>query len=53
MVEALHMYRMILEPRDINYGQMMFYYFIGWGAPVIVVGVTAGLKPAGYGTQEL
>nr|AFI99116.1 seven transmembrane protocadherin flamingo [Clytia hemisphaerica] len=52
MVEALHMYRMILEPRDINYGQMMFYYFIGWGAPVIVVGVTAGLKPDGYGTPE-
>lgn len=52
MVESLHMYRMILEPRDINYGQMMFYYFIGWGAPVIVVGVTAGLKPTGYGNDE-
>jgi len=46
------MYRMILEPRDINYGQMMFYYFIGWGAPVMVVGVTAGLKAEGYGNQE-
>lgn len=53
MVEALHMYRMILEPRDINYGQMMFYYFIGWGAPVVVVGVTTGLKPSGYETSEL
>jgi len=52
LVESLHMYRMILEPRDINYGQMMFYYFIGWGAPVMVVGVTAGLKAEGYGNQE-
>lgn len=51
-VEALHMYRMILEPRDINYGQMMFYYFIGYGAPLMVVGVTAGLKPEGYGNKE-
>ncbi|XP_065673349.1 cadherin EGF LAG seven-pass G-type receptor 2 isoform X3 [Hydra vulgaris] len=52
LVESLHMYRMILEPRDINYGQMMFYYFIGWGAPVMIVGVTAGLKPDGYGNVE-
>ena len=53
LVEALHMYRMLLELRDINYGQMMFYYFIGYGASIIVVGVTAGLKPEGYGNQEL
>ena len=27
--------------------------FIGYGASIIVVGVTAGLKSEGYGNQEL
>eukprot|EP00794_Sanderia_malayensis_P006157 gene6157-6864_t len=52
LVEAVHLYRMLVEKRNVNYEHMTFYYFIGWGAPVIVVGVTAGLSPEGYGNSR-
>lgn len=38
-VEALHIYRMQTEARNINYGAMRFYYAIGWGVPAIITGV--------------
>lgn len=38
-LEALHIYRMISEVRDINYGPMRFYYLIGWGVPAFITGV--------------
>lgn len=37
-VEALHIYRMQTEARNINYGAMRFYYAIGWGVPAIITG---------------
>lgn len=37
-VEALHIYRMQTEVRNINYGAMRFYYAIGWGVPAIITG---------------
>ena len=37
-LEGLHVYRMLSEVRDINYGPMRFYYLIGWGLPAIVTG---------------
>lgn len=40
-LEGLHIYRMISEVRDINYGPMRFYYLIGWGVPAFIT----GLKP--------
>lgn len=30
-VETVHMYRRLTEKRDIDSGQMTFYYFLGWG----------------------
>ena len=30
-MEAFHVYRMLVETRDINNEEMTFYYFIGWG----------------------
>lgn len=38
-LEGLHIYRMISEVRDINYGPMRFYYLIGWGVPAFITGV--------------
>eukprot|EP00795_Rhopilema_esculentum_P002013 gene2013-17573_t len=52
LVEAFHLYRLLSEKRNINYEDITPYYFIGWGAPVIVVGVTAGLTPKGYGNPQ-
>ncbi|KAG8196303.1 hypothetical protein JTE90_013791 [Oedothorax gibbosus] len=48
-LEALHLYRMLTEMRDINHGQMRFYYSIGYGAPAIVVGLAVGVRADQYG----
>lgn len=37
-LEGLHLYRMISEVRDINYGPMRFYYLLGWGVPAFITG---------------
>ncbi|XP_069797890.1 cadherin EGF LAG seven-pass G-type receptor 2 isoform X4 [Narcine bancroftii] len=36
LLEGLHIYRMLTEVRDINYGPMRFYYMIGWGVPAFI-----------------
>ncbi|XP_076133414.1 cadherin EGF LAG seven-pass G-type receptor 3 [Alosa pseudoharengus] len=51
-VEALHVYRMQTEVRNINYGAMRFYYAIGWGVPAIITGLAVGLDPEGYGNPD-
>ncbi|XP_028397978.1 cadherin EGF LAG seven-pass G-type receptor 2-like [Dendronephthya gigantea] len=51
-VEVVHMYRRLTEKRDIDSGQMTFYYFLGWGCPAIVVGLSTGMAVEGYGNQK-
>ncbi|KAM8915162.1 cadherin EGF LAG seven-pass G-type receptor 2 isoform 1-T1 [Spinachia spinachia] len=51
-LEGLHVYRMISEVRDINYGPMRFYYLIGWGVPAFITGLAVGLDPEGYGNPD-
>uniref|UniRef100_A0A7N8XAH5 Cadherin EGF LAG seven-pass G-type receptor 2 n=1 Tax=Mastacembelus armatus TaxID=205130 RepID=A0A7N8XAH5_9TELE len=51
-LESLHIYRMISEVRDINYGPMRFYYLIGWGVPAFITGLAVGLDPEGYGNPD-
>ncbi|XP_069046547.1 cadherin EGF LAG seven-pass G-type receptor 2 isoform X2 [Lepisosteus oculatus] len=51
-LEGLHMYRMMTEVRDINYGPMRFYYMIGWGVPAFITGLAVGLDPEGYGNPD-
>nr|XP_055073359.1 cadherin EGF LAG seven-pass G-type receptor 2 [Misgurnus anguillicaudatus] len=51
-LEGLHVYRMLNELRDINYGPMRFYYLIGWGVPAFVTGLAVGLDPEGYGNPD-
>ncbi|XP_046730560.1 cadherin EGF LAG seven-pass G-type receptor 2 isoform X2 [Silurus meridionalis] len=51
-LESLHVYRMLNEVRDINYGPMRFYYLIGWGIPAIITGLAVGLDPEGYGNPD-
>ncbi|XP_040889470.1 cadherin EGF LAG seven-pass G-type receptor 2 [Toxotes jaculatrix] len=51
-LEGLHVYRMISEMRDINYGPMRFYYLIGWGVPAFITGLAVGLDPEGYGNPD-
>ncbi|KAI4886088.1 hypothetical protein NFI96_021834, partial [Prochilodus magdalenae] len=51
-VEGLHIYRMLTEMRNINYGHMRFYYAMGWGIPAIITGLAVGLDPQGYGNPD-
>ncbi|ETE72553.1 Cadherin EGF LAG seven-pass G-type receptor 1, partial [Ophiophagus hannah] len=51
-VEQLHIYRMLTEVRNINFGHMRFYYVMGWGIPAIITGLAVGLDPQGYGNQD-
>lgn len=40
LVESLHVYRMLTEPRNIDAGPMRFYYVVGWGLPAVITGET-------------
>nr|XP_025039040.1 cadherin EGF LAG seven-pass G-type receptor 1 isoform X3 [Pelodiscus sinensis] len=51
-VEQLHIYRMLTEVRNINFGHMRFYYVVGWGIPAIITGLAVGLDPHGYGNPD-
>ncbi|NXG94576.1 CELR1 protein, partial [Stercorarius parasiticus] len=51
-VEQLHIYRMLIEVRNINFGHMRFYYVVGWGIPAIITGLAVGLDPQGYGNPD-
>ncbi|KXJ15613.1 Cadherin EGF LAG seven-pass G-type receptor 2 [Exaiptasia diaphana] len=53
LVEAVHMYRRLSEKRNVDTGRMNFYYFLGWGCPAVVVGISAGLTTDGYGSKHL
>ncbi|XP_043283002.1 protocadherin-like wing polarity protein stan isoform X2 [Venturia canescens] len=49
LVDSIHLYRMLTEMRDVNHGQMRFYYTIGYGLPAIIVGLTIGVRADQYG----
>ncbi|XP_039393669.1 cadherin EGF LAG seven-pass G-type receptor 2 isoform X2 [Mauremys reevesii] len=52
LLEALHLYRMLSEVRDINHSPMRFYYMVGWGVPAFITGLAVGLDPEGYGNPD-
>ncbi|KAG5887440.1 hypothetical protein JTB14_003292 [Gonioctena quinquepunctata] len=49
LVDALHLYRMLTEMRDINHGPMRFYYSMGYVAPAVVVSLAVGVRAHQYG----
>ncbi|XP_024946918.1 protocadherin-like wing polarity protein stan isoform X2 [Cephus cinctus] len=49
LVDSVHLYRMLTEMRDVNHGQMRFYYTMGYGIPAIIVGLTVGVRADQYG----
>nr|CAD7410402.1 unnamed protein product [Timema cristinae] len=49
LVDSVHLYRMLTEMRDINHGQMRFYYTVGYGLPAVVVGLAVGVRADQYG----
>ncbi|XP_066601005.1 protocadherin-like wing polarity protein stan [Prorops nasuta] len=49
LVDSIHLYRMLTEMRDVNHGQMRFYYTMGYGVPAVIVGLTIGVRADQYG----
>ncbi|KAK0088102.1 hypothetical protein PV325_013198 [Microctonus aethiopoides] len=49
LVDSVHLYRMLTEMRDVNHGQMRFYYTIGYAIPAVIVGLTIGVRADQYG----
>ncbi|XP_076265474.1 protocadherin-like wing polarity protein stan isoform X1 [Rhynchophorus ferrugineus] len=49
LVDAVHLYRMLTEMRDINHGPMKFYYSMGYVGPAIVVALSVGVRAHQYG----
>ncbi|KAM6169737.1 cadherin EGF LAG seven-pass G-type receptor 3 isoform 2-T2 [Rhynchocyon petersi] len=52
LVQGLHLYRMQVEPRNVDRGAMRFYHALGWGVPAVLLGLAVGLDPEGYGNPE-
>ncbi|XP_074833686.1 cadherin EGF LAG seven-pass G-type receptor 2 isoform X2 [Carettochelys insculpta] len=52
LLEALHLHRMLREPRDIDHSPMRFYCLLGWGLPAFGTGLAVGLDPEGYGNPD-
>lgn len=38
LVQGLHLYRMQVEPRNVDRGAMRFYHTLGWGVPAVLLG---------------
>jgi cadherin EGF LAG seven-pass G-type receptor 1 len=53
LVDALHLYRMLTEMRDINHGPMRFYYSMGYVVPAVVVSLAVGVRAHQYGNYYL
>lgn len=53
LVDSVHLYRMLTEMRDVNHGQMRFYYTLGYGLPAVIVGLTIGVRVDQYGNFYL
>ncbi|XP_042137625.2 cadherin EGF LAG seven-pass G-type receptor 3 isoform X2 [Peromyscus maniculatus bairdii] len=52
LVQGLHLYRMQVEPRNVDRGAMRFYHALGWGGPAVLLGLAVGLDPEGYGNPD-
>eukprot|EP00112_Aurelia_sp_Birch-Aquarium-sp1_P010321 Seg221.2 transcript_id=Seg221.2/GoldUCD/mRNA.D3Y31 product="Adhesion G-protein coupled receptor D1" protein_id=Seg221.2/GoldUCD/D3Y31 len=49
--EGVHLYKKVVSVFS-HGSKLKFYYVIGWGLPVIIVALSAGIRPDGYGNQN-
>ncbi|XP_021113438.1 cadherin EGF LAG seven-pass G-type receptor 3 isoform X2 [Heterocephalus glaber] len=45
LVQGLHLYRMQVEPRNVDHGAMRFYHALGWGVPAVLLGEALSTCP--------
>ena len=51
-LSTLHIHRMITELRNINNGEMTFYYFFGYGLPTVLTLLSAGVAGKNYNSTD-
>lgn len=51
-LEAVHIIILLRQVFDTAKPNMKYYYLIGYGIPITVVGITAGIDFTAYGTEE-
>ncbi|KAK3090794.1 hypothetical protein FSP39_014692 [Pinctada imbricata] len=51
-LEGVQLYVMLIEVFEAERSRRLWYYIVGYGAPLIIVGVSAGVKHEGYGTDK-
>lgn len=52
LVQALHLYRMRVEPRNVDRGAMRFYHALGWGVPAVLLGEGPARRPVQAATPD-
>ena len=50
-LEGLQLYVMLIEVFESEKSRRWYYYAAGYGIPAIIVAVSAGVYPQGYGTK--
>ncbi|XP_073235134.1 uncharacterized protein [Porites lutea] len=51
--EGLHLYFKIVTAFNLHRIRMIYYVILGWGFPVVVVGISATTRIKGYGATDL
>ncbi|XP_065064148.1 uncharacterized protein LOC135690509 isoform X2 [Rhopilema esculentum] len=49
--EGVHLYKKVVSVFS-HGSKLKFYYVIGWGLPIIIVALSTGIRPDGYGTES-
>lgn len=52
LLEGIQLYVMLIEVFEAEKSRVKYYYIFGYGAPLIIVCVSAFLDPSGYGTDN-
>lgn len=53
LVQGLHLYRVQVEPRNVDRGAMRFYHALGWGVPAVLLGERPAHRPVQAVTPDL
>ena len=51
-LEGLQLYVMLIEVFEAEKSRRWYYYAAGYGVPAIIIAISAGVFPKGYGTEN-
>lgn len=50
-LEGVQLYVMLIEVFESERSRVLWYYLFGYGVPTLIVAISAGVFPRGYGTK--